>query len=92
MSDIHDKPGDPRDLEAMINEHLPVGSKVTVIGVTPPERCSDCGNLEECRPYGPNGSSICWDCGQKNPEETQRRMDARLSGITLSSQDITGGP
>jgi hypothetical protein len=41
----------------------------------PPGRCELCGAVEETRPYGPNGAQICFDCGEKNPEETRRQFE-----------------
>lgn len=37
-------------------------------------KCELCGKSEETRPYGPNGERICFACGEKNPEITQKRM------------------
>lgn len=51
---------------------------IIVIAHEPESRCEDCGQLAECRPYGPNGTSICHPCGQKDPEGTLRRMFAYL--------------
>lgn len=45
-----------------------------VIEPEPPERCSDCGEIAETRPYGPDGARICHPCGLKDPEGTRRRM------------------
>ena len=42
--------------------------------------CQLCGKPnEELRPYGPNGESICFDCGMKD-EETTKRKFAELIG------------
>ena len=41
-------------------------------------RCELCGAITECRPYGPNGEQICYDCGMKNPEQTKRMMNKVL--------------
>lgn len=40
----------------------------------PPRTCEFCGAFAECRPYGPNGEQICFKCGQKDPETTERKM------------------
>ena len=40
------------------------------IEVEPPRACQLCGRHAECRPYGPNGEDICFDCGQKTPVAT----------------------
>ncbi len=42
--------------------------------------CEVCGTVEETRPYGPNGERICFDCGEENPEVTERQMGRVLFG------------
>lgn len=51
--------------------------------VTPDEKCEMCGTSAECRPYGPNGSNVCFDCGMKNESETRRNME-RVLGIATT--------
>lgn len=37
--------------------------------------CELCGaKNEELRPYGLNGENICYDCGMKDKESTERRI------------------
>lgn len=36
--------------------------------------CAECGKLAELRPYGKDGARICFDCGRKDPERTERNM------------------
>ena len=43
-------------------------------------KCQLCGAEAELRPYGPNGEWICYACGKKDPETTERQMGAFLSG------------
>lgn len=38
----------------------------------PPAPCELCGAVDELRPYGPNGESICATCGEKDPETVNR--------------------
>lgn len=45
-----------------------------------PQQCDMCGEIKELRPYGPNGSCVCYECGMKNPEEMLRNLRRRLSG------------
>lgn len=45
-------------------------------------RCELCGEAAECRPYGPRGEQICYDCGQKDIKTTERQMKKYLFGIT----------
>lgn len=42
--------------------------------------CDFCGIVSETRPYGPNGEEICFECGTKDPEMTERRMLQHLFG------------
>lgn len=45
-----------------------------------PQACQMCGVIDECRPYGPNDEEICFDCAQKDPETTERKMAIYLFG------------
>lgn len=42
--------------------------------------CELCGVEDECRPYGPKGEQICFDCAMKNEELTKQRMDEYIFG------------
>ena len=55
-----------------------------IIAEEPPQRCEMCGVIEECRPYGPNGEEICFDCAiNKVGEETiKKRMAEYIFGET----------
>lgn len=46
----------------------------------PPGKCSVCGVIKETRPYGKNGTEICFICGQLDPEETERQFVKRMQG------------
>lgn len=46
----------------------------------PPQVCELCNVIEECRPYGPNGEQICFDCAMKDRETTEKRMAQYLFG------------
>lgn len=50
------------------------------IAQEPDQMCEMCGKIDECRPYGPNGEQICFDCGMKDKETTRKRMDAYIFG------------
>lgn len=50
------------------------------IAEEPPQACQFCGIIDECRPYGPNDEEICFDCAMKDPETTERKMDAYIFG------------
>lgn len=56
-----------------------VGDTV-IIEVTPPAACEFCQQARELRPYGPNGESICFDCGMLDEPTTQKRMAKMLFG------------
>ena len=49
--------------------------------------CQVCGKSSECRPYGPGGTDVCYECGMKDPEGTRKRMKHVLFGDPL---DATG--
>lgn len=55
---------------------------VIVICEEDDNECELCGAFEETRPYGPNGERICWVCGQKDLETTNRVMRRVLFGDT----------
>ena len=54
-----------------------------IIMTEPPQMCELCGVVEECRPYGPNGEQICFSCGQKDKETTEKRMAQYIFGVDL---------
>lgn len=51
-----------------------------IIGPEDDDICDLCGKVDELRPYGPNGELICYDCGMKNKEVTNRMMARILFG------------
>ena len=55
--------------------------KFLLIEPEKPGQCATCGDMAELRPYGPNGSKICFPCGMLNPAETERQYTKRLKGI-----------
>ena len=50
------------------------------IAQEPDQACELCGVIAECRPYGPNGEQICFECGMKDEETTKRKMTAYIFG------------
>lgn len=52
------------------------------IAEEPEGECELCGAVEELRPYGPNGERICYECGMKNKEVTQQKMNQYIYGYT----------
>jgi hypothetical protein len=51
---------------------------VVVIESEPDRRCTLCGKLDECRPAGPNGEVVCYDCAMKDPAAVDRYTDGLL--------------
>lgn len=47
-----------------------------------PQQCDFCDEIAELRPYGPNGETICYPCGMKDPETTKRMAGIKLFGDT----------
>lgn len=66
----------------MVGEGAPVGtmSRKGVIEAEKPQQCDLCGAIAELRPYGPKGEKICYKCGQKDPQTTERMMGRYLFG------------
>jgi hypothetical protein len=55
---------------------------VPIICAEDDDVCELCGKVAECRPYGPNGERICYECGQKDPKTTEKMMGKFLFGET----------
>jgi hypothetical protein len=45
-----------------------------IICAEKPQQCDKCGNIDELRPYGPNGSMVCFTCGMEDEEEMKRQF------------------
>ena len=45
-----------------------------VIEPEPDRECEPCGVTAECRPYGPKGEQICYDCSMKDKAGTEQRF------------------
>ncbi len=56
---------------------------IVIIAVEKPRKCQICGTIEECRPYGPNGEDVCFDCCMKNRELSRARRAHVLFGVPL---------
>lgn len=39
-----------------------------------PQRCEQCGIIDDCRPFGLDHEEICNDCALKDPALTEIRM------------------
>ena len=44
-------------------------------------KCELCGKKAELRPYGPNGERICFECGMKDKETTDKMFTLRMSRL-----------
>lgn len=53
---------------------------IAIIAPEEDRRCELCGKLDECRPYGPNGEQVCYDCGMKDEAAVNRQMNKHLFG------------
>jgi hypothetical protein len=53
---------------------------IVILCQEPDRKCDLCGKIAETRPYGPRGENICYDCGMKNSEVTNRQMNRVLFG------------
>jgi hypothetical protein len=56
-----------------------------IIAPEPEQMCEMCGKIDECRPYGPSGEQICFDCATTKCDEEQikRRMMNHIFGESL---------
>jgi formylmethanofuran dehydrogenase subunit E len=53
---------------------------IIIIDIEESKKCELCGELAECRPYGPNGEQICFECGMKDEETTKKKFYAFIDG------------
>lgn len=53
---------------------------IPVIYVEEDDICEFCSKVAELRPYGPNKERICFECGMKDKETTDRMMGIVLFG------------
>lgn len=57
-----------------------VGGNIVILEVEPDRRCEFCGEITECRPAGPKGEQVCFDCGKKDPDAMERYSDRLFYG------------
>lgn len=53
---------------------------VVIIDGTKHAKCEFCGKVEELRPYGPKGESVCFDCAMKDEAAARARFEALSKG------------
>ena len=58
-----------------------------VIMQEPEQFCEMCGELHECRPYGPNDEQICFDCAMKD-EETKAIAERKMRAYIFGEKDV----
>ena len=46
-----------------------------------PSNCTLCGRFRELRPYGENGSWICFQCAMKNEERTKLEFGKIVANV-----------
>ena len=46
---------------------MQINTPTIIIAQWPPQKCEDCGNFRELRPYGKNAASVCYECAMKDP-------------------------
>lgn len=56
-----------------------IGDAVIISGEED-RRCELCGEIEECRPAGPKGEQVCFDCAQKDQQALKRYADRLFNG------------
>lgn len=56
---------------------------VVVIAPEEDRECELCGVMDECRPAGPKGEQVCYDCAVKDPSAMQRYTDRLFSQGTI---------
>jgi hypothetical protein len=58
---------------------MKIGDTV-IIAAEDDRECELCGVMDECRPAGPNGEQVCYDCALKNPAAMHRYTERLLGG------------
>lgn len=54
---------------------------VLYVETEPEQQCDLCGQIAELRLYGANGEKICFECGMKNPEATEKAYLKSIQGV-----------
>lgn len=53
---------------------------IPIIEAEPPMICSECGKIDEVRPYGRKGAEICFDCAEEIKDIVEHNMAIKLFG------------
>ena len=59
----------------------------TIISKEPNRICEICGKEDECRPYGPNGEDLCYDCAMQDPITTEVMIAKTLFGDIITREE-----
>jgi hypothetical protein len=72
---------------ARLFQEFKKGNRPKVIMLEPlePEKCEECGKIDECRPYGKRKANgvrkwVCFSCARKDEKELSRAFDERMEG------------
>lgn len=57
------------------------------IAPEPARRCELCGKTAECRPYGPHGEQVCYQCGMKDEAAVIQAFTERVLGEKISKKE-----
>lgn len=53
---------------------------IVIIEAEADRRCELCGQVDGCRPAGPKGEQVCFDCALKDPAAMDRYMRRLFDG------------
>lgn len=60
--------------------HREDGTRIVIIASEDEEKCEECGEIAELRPYGENFKKICYECMKKDEVACTQRMNRLLFG------------
>ena len=55
-------------------------SQEGIICEEPDRACELCGKIDECRPYGPKGEQVCFDCAMLDEAAAKRGFNRYVLG------------
>lgn len=64
-----------------------VNGNTFIVEPEPHDKCELCGNIDELRPYGPNGKRICFSCGMKDRDATLERFNEATKDVDTVVQN-----
>lgn len=57
-----------------------VGKSTILIESTGDAECTDCGKVDELRPYGKDGAFVCFPCMMKDEDEGMKQFGKLFDG------------